>query len=316
MPLTKFDFLNRKWEAVKKSKDINLGRYQKADIRENLIAIGKDIEEVLNAEIQSDDRLNFLSWPFDRVWRELKYVSKFEEFKREFNEKLTNSIDPKRMIEEAIKQREIKELEHNELVWEKDRIPKGERLGYKLAVNGENPKVGYLMFNMGYHFDSDYYQSQFVKDNSEKILDQLYRVSFSDKFKSLHWVCQGFLRARIVYYLKQLNQEKREVAMPEASGIKQRIVWKGDLKEFAELIDQLEQKGWIEIQDREIKPTAETLSQVFDFSATKKRPESDTANSLSQYLKTSERVHKIYTKRYTKKFNSILPNTNQKVVTK
>lgn len=114
-------------------------------------------------------------------------------------------------------------------------------------------------------------------------------------------------------YKMQVDSEPNKSNKATSS---QKLIWKGELKEFAELIDQLEKKGWVNIHDRELKPTIESLCRVLDFSATKKKEDSNTENSLMQYLKPSERENKIYTKTYNKKFGSILPNSNQKLVTK
>lgn len=90
--------------------------------------------------------------------------------------------------------------------------------------------------------------------------------------------------------------------------IKQKVIWKGELKEFAELIVQLQRVGWIDLPHGELNPIVKTLCLCFDFSGTKKKKDSNTENSLLQYLKPSEQDDKIFTKRYNQKFNSIKPN--------
>ena len=91
-----------------------------------------------------------------------------------------------------------------------------------------------------------------------------------------------------------------------------KIKWNGDLKEFAELIDSLEKNNWITINDGELSQSVKAICQIFDFSQTKKTKDSNTESSLIQYLKQSERESKIYTKRYSKKFNSISSNNKEK----
>jgi hypothetical protein len=98
---------------------------------------------------------------------------------------------------------------------------------------------------------------------------------------------------------------------PREIGIK--VKWKGDLKQFAELLDILEIKGWIEpIGHGELNATIKVLTECFDFSLTQKRENSNSATSLMQYLKPSEREIKIYSKRYKKKFDSIMVNSTPK----
>lgn len=94
--------------------------------------------------------------------------------------------------------------------------------------------------------------------------------------------------------------------------IKQRIRWRGELKEFAELIIQLERAKWIDLPHGELAPMVKTLCMCFDFSDTKKKKDSNTENSLLQYLKPSEQEDKVFTKRYNQKFNSIKPNITPK----
>lgn len=88
-----------------------------------------------------------------------------------------------------------------------------------------------------------------------------------------------------------------------------KIPWAGNLKQFAELVIELEKKGWIKpIAHGELQATVTTLLHCFDLSATQRKEDSNTANCLLQYLKPSERELKIYTKRYTRKFSDILWN--------
>lgn len=91
-----------------------------------------------------------------------------------------------------------------------------------------------------------------------------------------------------------------------------KIEWKGELKEFAELIFELDNKQWIDLPHGELTSIVNTLCSCFDFSATKKTEKSKTESSLLQYLKPSEREDKIKTKRYISKFDSIKQNTIQK----
>ncbi len=92
-----------------------------------------------------------------------------------------------------------------------------------------------------------------------------------------------------------------------------RIRWRGSLKEFAELITELENKGWIDpINHGEVNAFTRSILSCFDFSETQKKIDSKTEASLMQYLKPSERETKIYSKRYIKKFASILFNHPKK----
>ncbi|QJB34080.1 hypothetical protein HF329_23440 [Chitinophaga oryzae] len=85
-----------------------------------------------------------------------------------------------------------------------------------------------------------------------------------------------------------------------------KIPWAGNLKQFAELVTELEKKGWIKpIAHGELQATITTLLHCFDLSSTQRKEDSNTAASLLQYMKPSERDVKIYTKRYSRQFSDI-----------
>ena len=94
--------------------------------------------------------------------------------------------------------------------------------------------------------------------------------------------------------------------------IKQKVMWNGKLKEFAELIVELERHEWIELPHGQVNQIVKTICLCFDFVKTKKSANSNTENSLLQYLKPSEKEDKIFTKRYVTKFANIIPNTTKK----
>lgn len=122
-----------------------------------------------------------------------------------------------------------------------------------------------------------------------------------------NYIDQNFLYAEIIY-----NREENYTYSKGKSNIGKPIQWFGDLKEFADLIVCLEEKKWIEISPGNLSPVVRALCTSFDFSATKKTNTSNTQKSLLQYLKPSEREHKVYTKRYKSKFDSILLNNAEK----
>lgn len=94
---------------------------------------------------------------------------------------------------------------------------------------------------------------------------------------------------------------------------KRKLKWEGTLKEFAELIIVLEEKGWITpIVHGERKAVIRATLNAFDFSKTRKSVDSDTECTLLQYLKPSEVGKKVFTKRYNQKFDDILPNDRKK----
>jgi hypothetical protein len=112
-------------------------------------------------------------------------------------------------------------------------------------------------------------------------------------------------------FKKLLTQEPATVKPNQQNYLK--IPWAGNLKQFAELITELEKKGWINpISPGELQATVTTLLHCFDLSATQRNEDSSTTNSLLQYMKPSERDLKIYTKRYIRKFTGISPNLSQK----
>ncbi|MBC9910567.1 hypothetical protein [Chitinophaga varians] len=111
-----------------------------------------------------------------------------------------------------------------------------------------------------------------------------------------------------LHRLKRILSQPSEPAQAIPNGFL-KIPWAGNLKQFAELVTELERKGWIKpIAHGELQSTVTTLLHCFDLSATQRKEDSNTANCLLQYLKPSERELKIYTKRYTRKFSDILWN--------
>ncbi|MFB6457617.1 hypothetical protein ACE38W_20275 [Chitinophaga sp. Hz27] len=107
-----------------------------------------------------------------------------------------------------------------------------------------------------------------------------------------------------------LHHYKHQLLTPRAVKTKtHRLSWQGNLKQFAELIIELEKKGWIKaIQPGELQATVNALAETFDLSNTNKKENADNTQSLTQYLKPSEREAKVFTKRYNPQFNLINPN--------
>jgi hypothetical protein len=133
------------------------------------------------------------------------------------------------------------------------------------------------------------------------------------KFKALNIQKEHSVKLIDGYKLlidKVENIEENTEERTAKKGIK--IQWNGNLKEFAELIDSLEKNNWIKINDGDLSKNVQSLCECFDLSKTKKTKDSSTEESIYQILKPSEREHKIYTKKYTTKFNSISSNNKEK----
>ena len=95
---------------------------------------------------------------------------------------------------------------------------------------------------------------------------------------------------------------------------KERIVWNGSQKQFAELIVELKNKGWIENNsNKSIATIAKEFAACFDLTGTKKSKSSSEENSFYQLLKPQqskgnlyENIYpQIYTKRYKSSFKEI-----------
>lgn len=86
----------------------------------------------------------------------------------------------------------------------------------------------------------------------------------------------------------------------------------GTQKELAELIIELQNKGWVK-NDKSIAEIARQFSAVFNLSGTKKENNSDETNSLNQILKPQQSKElnyqntfpQVYSKRYKPKFEGI-----------
>lgn len=96
------------------------------------------------------------------------------------------------------------------------------------------------------------------------------------------------------------------------------LVWKGTQKELAELIIQLQRKGWVQsIENRRFKKTSRRILNLFDISSTKKDINSDELSSFNQLLKgnidgeSKERQYFLDTEmNYNRKFDRIEVNKN------
>jgi hypothetical protein len=96
---------------------------------------------------------------------------------------------------------------------------------------------------------------------------------------------------------------QNEQSIPVKSTDNKKLKWRGNSKQFAELIDQLQRKEWIdEFNNGELSSMVRSLCNAFDI------PEP----TLLQYLKPSERDDQIYTKRYKRSFESIQHNPEKK----
>lgn len=150
MALTKHEFL---YEYYIKVEDLVLRSELQAEglLQEaGKISQGKLIEYTLKTGIQSDKYLHFFEWDFEKVWEEMGYKGQFEKYQDDFNKRALKSLDVSRMIDQAIKENEIKTLEYDEVIRQLDRISRGQKLGYSFAINGENPDINDIIFNIKY----------------------------------------------------------------------------------------------------------------------------------------------------------------------
>jgi hypothetical protein len=97
-----------------------------------------------------------------------------------------------------------------------------------------------------------------------------------------------------------------------------KIKWKGLQKEIAELVLELEKKGWIgKIEDGYRMEICRTLLSVFDISNTQKNDDTDVVGSFYKIMKPNtdpktkaQSYPQVYTKLYKTKFDSIKINSN------
>lgn len=128
--------------------------------------------------------------------------------------------------------------------------------------------------------------------------------------------CDGRICAYYIPFLKEeikrIRQEEIKIARsPENSAILKKLKWNGSQKNLAELILELQNKGWIlEIQLNDLKEQVNTICSLFDITETQKKKDSNPIQSLYQILKgekTNDKREytKIYSQRYKKNFDTI-----------
>src|SRR5688572_8348779 len=114
----------------------------------------REVIETLEKQIKSNEREQFFEWDFLCVWQELNYKSKFEAYKENFYKRIETSFDSARMLDNAIKEHEIVNLQYSLDSFYEDGIKKHTKLGYGIAINGENPNICDIIFNLKYEFDN------------------------------------------------------------------------------------------------------------------------------------------------------------------
>lgn len=106
--------------------------------------------------------------------------------------------------------------------------------------------------------------------------------------------------------------------LTEASNDTFKIKWLAPQQEFAELIHQLTEKGYMSLPDMSMASQARHLARMFDFSATQRKQNPDVANNLLAVLKpVQDKNLKTTTYSYLKptykmKFNSIPHSPHKK----
>lgn len=154
----------------------------------------------------------------------------------------------------------------------------------------------------------------------KRILQREFSIKYEDinklfQYDKSTWQPLPIPRLKLLLMEPSIMEKPQEQTnpLPFQEVTNKKIKWKGSLKQFAELINELEIKAWIEpIAHGELSPSIKALTDCFDFSLTQKKEGSNSTSSLMQYLKASEREDKIYSKRYIKQFDCILPNPTKK----
>ena len=132
----------------------------------------------------------------------------------------------------------------------------------------------------------------------------------------IKYYCEGIVCAYTIPFLqmdiKRIIKGESETKKPQEWNITQpKIRWNGLQKDFAELIIELQVKGWIPpIEPNNLKSTVDKICLIFDITPTQQKVNSNPANSLYQILKGenidgNKEYSKINTKRYKKKFSEI-----------
>src|SRR5690349_10523971 len=103
--------------------------------------LNDQVKSVLQEQFSSDRWEQFFDFDFITVWEELGYPKELEAYKSDFLNRSAASLDAKKMIDVAIEQHEIENLEFDFYIDNKYKITRAIKLGYALAINGENPTI-------------------------------------------------------------------------------------------------------------------------------------------------------------------------------
>lgn len=276
MPLTKFDFLNKCWDSVQNSNSsiIRFNYPAIAQRKEVIMQLANSIEVTLTS-LPIENTNDFFKWDFEKIWSVYGYDIQFEVEKETFLEKAKRSLDINEKIDLKIKELEIKDKKGVDYLISEMNILQQVKLGYLLAINGENPMVGTMIFNLkGYYFDTNFHEVYYagVSNLYERVFINLTHNSFVSKMDNLHKVCEGFSRAKMVYFLKDYKREirsKKDMPVIVEHTKTEKLNWRGNKNQLYAVLRQL--KNDYELIGNSYNSLADFLIQnVTGFENTKK----------------------------------------------
>jgi hypothetical protein len=143
----------------------------------------------------------YMPLAFLDYWKEVFFDKFFDEYTEQFQSRLEASTDKEKLFEIEIKSLEIYDLSDTPLTG--DIKVDGQKLGFALAVNGDNPILSSLIHHITkYEFGVELH----LIDNRDDFFDEEYwdlvLKSYQEIFRKLHWVCIGYLNAKKINYIK------------------------------------------------------------------------------------------------------------------
>ena len=193
------NLLNEYFERIQSSRDKNPNSNKLfLDVKEKLHIVHDGQKKVAIYE-------EFLPYKFVDFWKERLFDKLLEEYITIFEQRLEDSTDYQILVNIEIKSLAIDNLDNCSLSG--DTELDGKKLGYLIAINGDNPILMNLVHNVTkYEFQSDFIHP--LQKNSDVFEQEYWNRLFTEYqkiFRKLHWVCVGFLNAKKVAYLKEVQ---------------------------------------------------------------------------------------------------------------
>lgn len=248
------------WEYVKSYVSLHT-KYEKTpkttDDTKKFINELKALFKEFNAFSDLQNELNEpLHLRIEDLVTDFGYNENFENYKREFADRYLKSTDKELLIKLEIERTELK------ISGTKRKEAKVDftEIGYLIAVNGENPIIYNLIYNLTRYHVWDYY------DLSNHLPNNISTAEYHEECRSqLPNICSGYIRAKKIQFLKEFSKAFEPINQKENTN---KIKWLGQVSTFAYLIKELQYKGFLELPRSTNTKDAVILLDYFDIDTT------------------------------------------------